>query len=158
MAVKIVIEAQIGVTSRSKKISGLRKLFATKKKVQRAALVGVEIALNRVAADLLSRSAGVAPILTGDLIRSGRVTGDTSRLRVTRFVTYGTDHAVFAHEQITPFGPFGLGPISSKKPSTSDGVVGGGFLLRPFNIHREKYAKSIIRRAKFDITKAFSKS
>lgn len=100
----------------------------------------VEASMNHASADLLQRSADLAPILTGDLIRSGRVlkTGSNAKT-IVRVVGYGTNHAVFAHEMITPAGPFNLGPISSKKPPSPDGPVGGKFLLRPYLLHKHRY-------------------
>ena len=101
-------------------------------------------ALNLVAADLLQRSADLAPILTGDLIRSGRIAKtDSTPKVVVRIVGYGTNHAQFAHNQIQPAGDFGLGPISRKKPPSPDGPIGGNFLLRPYLLHKQRYINLI---------------
>jgi hypothetical protein len=115
----------------------------------RGAKTGARRGLDLSSADLLLRSANIAPILTGDLIRSGRVVkrGSAASGSIIRIVAYGTDHAVFAHEEITPAGPRKLGPWSSQKPSTSDGVVGGHFLSRPFRRHKERYVKLISKHA-----------
>jgi hypothetical protein len=118
------------------------------KRINRAgqgAKAGGRIGLDLSAADLLLRSANIAPILTGDLIRSGRVArrGGIKAGVIIRIISYGTDHAVFAHEEITPAGPRQLGPWSEQKPGTDDGVVGGHFLSRPFRRHKNRYFRLI---------------
>lgn len=109
-------------------------------------------AMDEIAADLLERSVGLAPILTGDLIRSARIVRAGSRRSrgvIRRTVSFGTDHAVQAHENITPAGPLGLGPVSQRKDAqarTADGPVGGHFLLRPFRAHVDRY-QDFLRKA-----------
>lgn len=116
---------------------------------------GVVRGLDLVAADLLERSANLAPILTGDLIRSGRIVrrGAFKSGVIRRIVSYGTGHGVFAHEEITPGGPRGLGPISRQKQAANrspDGPVGGKFLSRPFQRKANDYIKFIRAAAAVD--------
>lgn len=116
--------------------AGLIKLKLTKlSKVTRAKLPH---GMNMISADLLQRSADLAPILSGDLIRSGDVKSEDRGGVFKRLVTYGTDHAIFTHE-----GEYNLGPISSQKPPSSDGPIGRKYLVRPFDIHRRRYAEFI---------------
>lgn len=105
-------------------------------------------ALNRVAADLLERSSNVAPILRGDLIRTGRITrvGSTQRIQ-KRQVSYGTDHAIFTHE-----GSYNLGPVSRLKPDTEDGPVGRKYLDRPFRRNAKRYRQFVIDEMKVAAT------
>lgn len=113
-----------------------RRLAAFAKRIPE---VGVTRGLDLSAADLLERSANLAPILTGDLIRSGRIIRQRrGRGRIVRIISYGTDHAVFTHE-----GFYRLGPVSSRKPATSDGPVGRKYLERPFRIHSKRYVELI---------------
>jgi len=105
--------------------------------------VGVRHGLNLVSADLLERSANLAPILTGELIRSGRVIARRPSKDVYKStVAYGTDYAVYMH-----YGHYNLGPISRTKPPTEDGPVGRMFLARPFWRHRNRYELLIISQA-----------
>ncbi|MEE9244879.1 MAG: hypothetical protein V3U63_01650 [Gemmatimonadota bacterium] len=132
-------------------IAGRVKIIQTQKLIQRRLERIIEQtgpaavrAMNLVAADLLERSANVAPILRGDLIRSGRITktGSTKNL-IRRQVSYGTDHAIFTHE-----GSYQLGPVSRLKPATQDGPVGRKYLARPFNIHAARYSAFVRGAAK----------
>lgn len=121
------------------RILGVATVRRNVERARRNSALGTSRALSLVAADLLERSNALAPILTGALIRSGRVTGSG----FVRGVSYGTNHGVFAHEQITPAGPRNLGPISSTKPATADGPVGGHFVTRPFDRNAQAYIKFI---------------
>lgn len=104
---------------------------------------GAQHGLNLASADLLERSADLAPVLTGDLIRSGRVKRTRpAKGRWVNVVSYGTDHAVFTH-----FSHYNLGPVSRRKPPTEDGPIGRLYLLRPFNRHARQYKKFIIDEA-----------
>jgi hypothetical protein len=104
---------------------------------------GVRHGLNLASADLLGRSAALAPILTGDLIRSGRVIPSRPSSDVYRStVAYGTNHALWCH-----YAHYNLGPISRRKTATEDGPVGRMFLRRPFDKHKEQYVQFIISAA-----------
>lgn len=134
------------------KVLGAELIKKNLEKVLRGTGRGIARGLDLVAADLLQRSADLAPILTGDLIRSGRVIrkGAISRGTISRTVSYGTGHAVFAHEEVTPAGSFGLGPISRIKDQSArpaDGPIGGHFLLRPFLLHKNRYIKFLNKTA-----------
>jgi hypothetical protein len=110
----------------------------------RVAGTGAARGLTLVAADLLQRSADLAPILTGDLIRSGRVIPSRpAKDVIRRTVAYGTDHAIFTH-----FATYNLGPISITKPPTEDGPIGRLYLQRPYERHRERYGKFIVAEAR----------
>ncbi len=123
------------------------KIIRSQKQIQKRILRIVQAegpatvrAMNAVAADLLERSANLAPILRGDLIRSGRVTRTGSKKGVVRRqVSYGTDHAIFTHE-----GSYQLGPVSRLKPTTADGPVGRKYLARPFNLHARRYDEFVL--------------
>jgi hypothetical protein len=132
-------------------IAGRIRIIDSKKRLQRRLdriiaeqAPAVTRAMNLVAADLLERSANLAPILRGDLIRSGRITKAGSRKNlIRRQVTYGTDHAVFTHE-----GSYQLGPVSRLKPATQDGPVGRKYLDRPFRKHSARYREFVIAASK----------
>jgi hypothetical protein len=81
--------------------------------------------------DLLVRSDALSPQLTGDHIETGTV---TKLGKFVRVVSYDMDYSVWIHEA-----RYKLGPISSRKPGTSDGRVGRKFLQRPFDLHKERY-------------------
>lgn len=102
-------------------------------------------ALDRAAADLLERSANLAPILTSALIRSGRVRRSRSARRVSRIVSYGTAYAPIVHEQMEPAPGATLkpGPLTRAKPATTDGRPGGRFLERPFRRHADRYRRFV---------------
>jgi hypothetical protein len=102
--------------------------------------------MDLVAADLLERAANLAPILTGDLIKSGSVRGRTTARTISRTVGFGTDHAVFTHEGI-----YNLGPESRRKPSTEDGPVGRKYLVRPYRRHVARYQRFIATRLRRDV-------
>ena len=132
-------------------IAGRLKILTSQKRIQRrlesiVRASGTEVtkAVNLVSADLLERSANLAPILRGDLIRSARITrqGSTKNV-IRRQVSYGTNHAVFTHE-----GSYQLGPVSRLKPPTQDGPVGRKYLARPFRIHAKRYSTFIRAAAK----------
>ena|SRR3990167_3728064 len=94
----------------------------------------IDKALDMVAGDLLARAADLSPILTGDLIMSGRVARPRKKGAKVRVVSFARSYALFIHE-----GKYNLGPLSRRKPATEDGPVGRKFLERPFLRHRERY-------------------
>lgn len=105
---------------------------------------GVPRDMDLIAADLLSRAADLCPVLTGDLIRSGRVAGNTTTAGsgsvVRRTVSFGTKYAVWIHEA-----HYNLGPVSRRKSGTEDGPVGRKFLERPFRKHADRYKAFLAR-------------
>ena len=120
------------------KVLGAELIAKRLSKIVRSTRDGISLDLDLISADLLSRAADLSPILTGDLIRSGRVArqGSFAKGAITRAVAFGTNHAVFAHEA-----RYNLGPISRLKPSTEDGAVGRKFLERPFRKHSDRYLR-----------------
>ena len=133
-------------------IRGARTVQAN---LRRAGLFGRKAAdkfAREIAADLLARSQAIAPVFRGELVATGQVIST----RGGYTVAYGTDHAVFAHEVISPTGEpgltaggtlrYGVGPITLRKPATEDGPAGGKFLERPFNRSRRQMPRSFFRR------------
>ena len=96
--------------------------------------------MDLIASDLLERAANLAPVLTGDLIRSGRILRRPGR-NIRRIVSFGTDHAIFTHE-----GHYNLGMISRQKPATEDGKVGRKYLSRPLVRNQKAYIQLVARR------------
>lgn len=130
------------------KIVGADKVRASLTKAVRGGGRAAQEAGKQAAEDLLSRAQELAPVLTGDLIESGSVNirGGSRFKKQTITVSFGTDHAVFAHEQISPAGPRGLGPGSRAKEESNrspDGPVGGHFLSRPYQRRAPAYLKGI---------------
>ncbi len=135
---KVLIAGRIKIIQSQKRLQ--RRLERIIKQTGPAAVR----AMNLISADLLERSANVAPILRGDLIRSARITkAGSTKNRIRRQVSYGTDHAIFTHE-----GSYQLGPVSRLKPATQDGPVGRKYLARPFNIHSARYSAFVRGAAK----------
>ena len=128
----------------------IKRLHAITDNMTKGARRGLDLA----SADLLERSADLAPVLTGDLIRSARVKrSHPGKGRWVNTVSYGTDHAVFTH-----FSHYNLGPVSRRKPPTEDGPIGRLYLLRPFNRHAKQYKKFIIDEAEKEGLRALGRS
>ena len=133
----------------SVKLIGADKVRANLSKAVKSSSKAAEEGTQQAARDLLARAKELAPILTGDLIKSGQVV-ETGRRRKKFTVSFGTGHAVFAHEEISPAGGRGLGPLSRVKEESNrspDGPVGGHFLSRPFKRRLPAYLKGIQKAA-----------
>lgn len=130
------------------KISGADKVIANLKTTKTRTESALRETMRDASRDLLTRAKELTPVLTGDLTRSGRSV-ESGSLEESKFaVTFGTDHAVFAHEQISPAGPRNLGRLSREKQQRNrspDGPVGGHYLSRPFNRLGATYVKGVQR-------------
>ena len=110
----------------------LEKRFAViKRNVEEA----VEQQLDDNADDLLNRSNGLSPQLTGAHINSGKVHRPSAFVRI---VAYDKPYAVFLHES-----RYRLGPVSRLKPGTPDGRVGRRYLSRPYEKRKKIYTDLI---------------
>jgi hypothetical protein len=124
--------------AKSKKVVvGLKSVIENFERVWRDIDAAVEQELDDVADDLLNRAIALSPQLDGDHMESGKVESPSTRVRA---ITFNMPYSVFLHEGI-----YNLGPISAAKPSTSDGAVGTGYLLRPFDLHKKEYTARIGR-------------
>jgi len=122
----------------------LRRLERYRKKVTTQT---VPVTLNAGALAILEASINLAPVLTGDLIRSARIArpkpapGATSRI-----ISYGVDYAEKQHED-TSLNP---GPVTREKPATVDGPPGPKYLERPFRRLAPEIRKRLAAETKRD--------
>ena len=105
----------------------------------------VVLGLNKIAEHSAIRAKANAPILTGELrmgiyyipaylifgknVVAAKVVGNPSVL-----------HMMVQHENLTPAGPWKLGPVSAAQPPTPEGGVGGHFFLRVIEFHSQRYS------------------
>ncbi len=105
----------------------------------------VEAAMDAIGKHAAKRSKLNAPIDTGRLRKS--ITHRTKRISTGIEVTIRADtpYALKMHEQLTPFGPFNLGPRSASQPGTEEGNVGGKYIERVVNFHLQNYQRALGR-------------
>lgn len=102
----------------------------------------MEEALKIIGAHIVERSRVNAPIASGDLRRSinAKVVKVGGGFEVK--INVGVDYALRMHEQLTPFGPFQLGPGSRREAAAvnaPEGGPGGKFVERVVNFHIGTY-------------------
>lgn len=108
-----------------------KSLELTDKQTKAAAMRGVRLVLTKV----VERSRANAPILSGDLRISLRKSRVYQKTTVDGALFHGNiemegAYGLKMHEQLTPAGPYQLGPVSSVQPMTPEGGVGGKFVER----------------------------
>lgn len=100
-----------------------------------------EAAMQQIGAHAAERGQANAPIKSGDLRRSIAHSVVRDGSNVTAKVVATEPYALRMHEELTPFGPLNLGPISAIQPSTPEGGVGGRFFTRVLDFHAAPYTK-----------------
>lgn len=85
------------------------------------------------------------------LLNGRRITGQGARTdiavdQVDEFegkIVAESEYAIAQHENLTPAGPWQLGPVSAVQPSTIEGGVGGKFIQRVIDYHQARYNRLI---------------
>ncbi len=119
----------------------IRNFTARLDRIAKTAPRNVVLQMEANSQELLQRARALSPRLTKAMENSGKITRTVqTRGRVVFKVEFGTTAETAKYFNFLHNATYALGPISRRKPGTSDGRVGPGFLSRPLARHSARWA------------------